>query len=295
MKKKRLEWCLLYKDWTLEDWKRVIFIDETSVQLGGIRGKRRVWRTTKEAYHPHVIKRRWKGFKEFMFWGSFSYDKKGPCHIWEEETQVEKAASKKDLDTKNAARIDMDEAIWNAANGMRRINLRRQVLGPIPQFKHIEEWGAYVRKSKGGGIDWYRYQEVILKPLLLPFAKECMVDRLDTLVQEDGAGAHASHYQQEIFDIWEILRLLWPGNSPDLNAIEPTWNWMKRKTTEKGCPTRKLQMKEDWLKCWKDMPQEKIQEWIERIYIHIQEVIKLDGGNEYKEGRCKGQLKKKVH
>jgi hypothetical protein len=67
MKKKQLEWCLLYKDWTLEDWKRVIFIDETSVQLGGIRGKRRVWRTTKEVYHPHVIKRRWKGFKEFMF------------------------------------------------------------------------------------------------------------------------------------------------------------------------------------------------------------------------------------
>jgi transposase len=74
------------------------------------------------------------------------------------------------------------------------------------------------------------------------------------------------------------VKLLWPGNSPDLNAIEPTWNWMKRKTTKKGCPTRKLQMKEDWLKCWKDMPQEKIQEWIERIYIHIQEVIKLDGG-----------------
>jgi hypothetical protein len=43
------------------------------------------------------------------------------------------------------------------------------------------------------------------------------------------------------------------------------------------------------------MPQEKIQEWIERIVVHIQEVIRLEGGNEYKEGRCKGQLKKRVH
>ena len=43
------------------------------------------------------------------------------------------------------------------------------------------------------------------------------------------------------------------------------------------------------------MPQEKIQKWIERIYIHVQEVIKLNGGNEYKERKCKGQLKKKVH
>jgi hypothetical protein len=43
------------------------------------------------------------------------------------------------------------------------------------------------------------------------------------------------------------------------------------------------------------MPQEKIQEWVERIYMHVQEVILLEGVNEYKEGRCKGQLKKKVH
>jgi hypothetical protein len=81
MKKKWLEWCLKYKDWKLEDWKNVIFIDETSVQLGGVRGKRRVWRTPDEVYHHHVIKRRWKGYKEFMFWGAFTYDKKGPCHI----------------------------------------------------------------------------------------------------------------------------------------------------------------------------------------------------------------------
>jgi hypothetical protein len=76
MQKKRLAWCLLYKDWTLEDWKNVIFTDETSVQMGGVRGKRRVWRTPEEAYHKHIIKRRYKGFKEFMFWATFSYDKK---------------------------------------------------------------------------------------------------------------------------------------------------------------------------------------------------------------------------
>jgi hypothetical protein len=63
-----------------------------------------------------------------------------------------------------------------------------------------------------------------LKGLLLPFAKACKIDRLETLVQEDGASSHASHYQEEIFIIWEVMKLLWPGNSPDLNAIEPTWN-----------------------------------------------------------------------
>ncbi len=64
--KERLKWCLDYKDWTLEDWKKVIWSDETSVQLGGVRGRRRVWRTKEETYHSHVVVRRWKGFSEFM-------------------------------------------------------------------------------------------------------------------------------------------------------------------------------------------------------------------------------------
>jgi len=51
--------------------------------------------------------------------------------------------------------------------------------------------------------------------------------------------------EHEIFDLYGIIKLLWPGNSPDLNAIEPTWNWMKRETTGKGCPTGKAEMKGD--------------------------------------------------
>jgi hypothetical protein len=42
----------------MEDWKNVIWTDETSVQLGGVRGKRRVWRKVKEAYYKHYIKKR---------------------------------------------------------------------------------------------------------------------------------------------------------------------------------------------------------------------------------------------
>jgi len=50
-----------------------------------------------------------------------------------------------------------------------------------------------------------------------------MKTRPGTIVQEDNAPAHASHYQQEVYDLWEVIKLLWPGNSPDLNAIELTW------------------------------------------------------------------------
>ena len=39
MKEARYAWCLAHKD---IDWKTVVFTDETSVQLGGVRGRRRV-------------------------------------------------------------------------------------------------------------------------------------------------------------------------------------------------------------------------------------------------------------
>lgn len=80
------------------------------------------------------------------------------------------------------------------------------------------------------------------------------------------------------------MRMLWPSNSPDLNAIEACWPWMKRQTTKHGVPFGIAQMKEDWQKCWKKLPQGKIQEWIERIPAHIQRIIECGGGNEYKEG-----------
>ena len=54
-------------------------------------------------------------------------------------------------------------------------------------------------------------------------------------------------------------------------------------------------LKEKWIKCWEDLLQEKIQGWIERIPEHIKRVIELEGGNYYKEGRFKGQERRRVH
>jgi hypothetical protein len=233
-----------HEHWTLEDWKNVIWTDETSVQLGSVRGKRRVWRRSDEAFHPHVITRRWKGFSEMMWWSSFTYDKKGPFHIWEDETKEEKKACEKDLAKRNAARYENDKAMWEIENGIRRLQATSTMPGRKPTFKHDENTGAYILKEGRGGINWYWYQKVILKPLLLPFAKECLQERPGTLVQEDGAPSHSSRYQQEVFDLWEITRLLWPANSPDLNMIEPCWFWMKRYTTKHGPITSRDQLKE---------------------------------------------------
>lgn len=106
------------------------------------------------------------------------------------------------------------------------------------------------------------------------------------IVLEDGAPAHRHRFQQTIYDIKGVQKIMdWPGNSPDLNAIEPAWPWLKRRTTSRGAPRDKKTGKQAWMKAWNDLPQEHIQQWIERLIRHIQEVINLEGGNEYQEGR----------
>ena len=184
-KKERLAWCLERKDWTLEQWKDIIFTDETSVQLGAVRGARRVWRKPEEAYDLHVIRRRWKGFSEFMFWGSFSYDKKGPCHVWEKETAEERKERKEDLDARNALIEAANKRKWQATQRAWLKDWidkhdRRRPGGVRKTWKHTEENGAFVVKPRRNGINWYRYQKHILIAKLLPFARECQKDRPNT-------------------------------------------------------------------------------------------------------------------
>jgi hypothetical protein len=59
---------------------------------------------------------------------------------------------------------------------------------------------------------------------------------------------------------------------------------MKRTTTQKGAPTNRKTATKDWIKCWDDMKQERIQRWIERIVRHVKQVNELHGGNNYREG-----------
>ena len=98
-----------------------------------------------------------------------------------------------------------------------------------------------------------------------------------------------------------VLKLIWCGNSPDLNMIEPCWWWMKRKVGERGeftsiqqilnsliepgIPKTKKDMGTAFRRLWyKELTQTRIQHWIERMPRHIQKVIELQGGNEYREG-----------
>jgi transposase len=129
---------------------------------------------------------------------------------------------------------------------MKRLNLRRKPGGRTPQWRWNQSTGKLIRKSQGG-IDFWRYYKEIMLAKLIPFAQKCQKKRPDILVQEDGAPAHAHRHQAPVYKLFKVPRLIWPGNSPDLNMIEPCWPWMKKTTTARGAPQTRALTEKKWI------------------------------------------------
>jgi hypothetical protein len=75
--------------------------------------------------------------------------------------------------------------------------------------------------------------------------------------------------------------------------IKPCWGYLKRITTKRGPLTSRAAAEKAWLGAWQDLKQWRIQQWIERIPRHIEKVIELKGGNNYREGADEKQQSRK--
>ena len=72
MKRKRLAWAKKYKNWTLDDWKKVLFSDLTHFVVGG-KHVQYVRRSVGESVKPCHINQQVKHPAKKMFWGCFSF------------------------------------------------------------------------------------------------------------------------------------------------------------------------------------------------------------------------------
>src|SRR5208282_6279566 len=79
-RKRRLKFAKEYKNWTMEDWARMLFSDEMAIKLFMERHTRDyIWRKTGEELHPDCIsyERRLQG-TGLMFWDVFRKGRMGP-------------------------------------------------------------------------------------------------------------------------------------------------------------------------------------------------------------------------
>ena len=72
-----------YKNWTVEDWKRVWWSDETKINRLGSDGKRYVWKQAREGLNDRLIQETVKfGGENLMMWGCMEWEGVGyACKI----------------------------------------------------------------------------------------------------------------------------------------------------------------------------------------------------------------------
>ncbi|KAL0929636.1 uncharacterized protein CTRU02_215535 [Colletotrichum truncatum] len=83
-RQKRLVWAYAHVNWTMEQWRGILWSDETWI-TGGHHRKQYVTRRQGEEWDPTCIIERRQRKQGWMFWGCFSGGRKGPGFFWEKD------------------------------------------------------------------------------------------------------------------------------------------------------------------------------------------------------------------
>lgn len=74
-KKERLDWAISHQHWTVEDWKKVLWSDETKINHFGSDGRQWVWKLPGEELNDRLVKGTLKfGGGSLMMWGCMSWE-----------------------------------------------------------------------------------------------------------------------------------------------------------------------------------------------------------------------------
>ena len=81
--KERLDFAIVHQDWTLDDWKKVVWSDETKINRLGSDGRKWVWKKAGEGLSERLVKGTTKfGGGSLMMWGCMFWDGVGyACKI----------------------------------------------------------------------------------------------------------------------------------------------------------------------------------------------------------------------
>jgi hypothetical protein len=141
-----------------------------------------------------------------MFWGCFTYDFKGPCHIYYPENEFQKEENTEIIEQLNNSEIEAECRI--AFDKQEREKEEKWNTKGQKWPKKRASWEVFWKNNqfkKGlsrGGVDNIRYMYEVLEPHLIPFWKEISLqthepdtfecDIIPFSFQQDNAPSHAS-------------------------------------------------------------------------------------------------------
>jgi transposase len=79
-KRERMDFAIAHKDWTIEDWKVVVWSDESKINRLGSDGRKWVWKRAGEGLSDRLVSGTVKfGGGSVMIWGCMMWDGPGYC------------------------------------------------------------------------------------------------------------------------------------------------------------------------------------------------------------------------
>jgi hypothetical protein len=253
----RYEWAIAHNpdrdeeyDGKGYDFTQVVFTDETPARIGEERGMMRTWCCEGERWDDDVKHDRNRKDCCLQFYAAFRYNFKGPCHVYREETEAEKQEAAAHIQRLNVDQKTRDNKLQiyarQALHGISesdvngRYNTRKKQYVPSKMDYHR---GDRAR----GGVDGYRHREGALKKVV-PWIHELEKKGIKCVIQQDGAPAHKSRISRDYLTTEMIDMLWWPGHSPEVNAIEHAWPWIRRHVTKQFTPSRtESQCEQQWV------------------------------------------------
>jgi transposase len=266
------------------DFRIVCFTDETPARIGEERGMQRVWCKDGERYDEGVKKTRNRKDCALQFYGAFRYDHKGPCHVYWHETDEEKEYAVAALEAENLYRQHYDDLLQTKARTVLSEANESDVNGRYYTRKkqYVPSKHDYKRGDRTrGGVDGYRHREGALKKVT-PWINSLKKQGITCVLLQDGAPSHKASIARDYLTVERVETMLWPGHSPEVNASEHAWPWIRRHVTRDFTPScNEKQCEEQWVKEWEAIPQEVINRWVMYVPVMVRRIIKHGGNNDF--------------
>ena len=98
------------------------------------------------------------------------------------------------------------------------------------------------------------------------------------ILMDDNARAHRARITDQYLEQATIVRMEWPGRSPDLNPIEHAWDMLQTAVSSRPVqPASVQELRQAFLEEWDQIPQYKIRRFTSSMRRRCQAVIEARG------------------